>query len=298
MKFKQFKKRAIFVLITFILILTFSLTALADMIFIEAESGKQSSARMIIGNGLGAFNDAYIYGETNSDEIISYEFEIKEAGDYYLWFRLMGQDDAHDSFFVMIDGAGFNQSEGFDKGEYNTFDMWEESEGYEYSASNPFLPSLENHKDTNWLYNPNWHWIPLSYRDATVDPPIRHNLITQNFTAGKHTMEIMTREPECYLDKIIITNDLKYDPRGIAGDPEVAWLAANQPVVAEEPAPAGTAADEPAAVAEPAAVVEPAPPAPPVAVAPKTSDNILVYLSILLLAAGAITVRRRNVKVK
>ena len=285
------KKRAIFIFITFIFILTFSLTAFADMIFIEAESGKQSSVPMIIGNGMGAFNNSYIYGETNSDEIISYEFEIKEAGDYYLWFRMMGQDDGHDSFFVMIDGVGFNQADGFDKGEYSTFDMWEESEGYEYSASNPFLPSSENHKNPAWLYNPNWHWIPLSYRDATVDPPIRHNLITQNFTAGKHTLEIMTREPETYLDKIIITNDLKFDPRGMTGDPEAAWLAA-QVTVAEPEAPLPVATEE-VQVETPAPVVVAPKPA-----APKTSDNIFIYLSILILAAGALAIYRKNIKVK
>ena len=295
MKFKRFKKQAIFVFITFILLLAFSLTAFADMIFIEAESGKQSSTPMLIGNGLGAFNNAYIYGETNSDEIINYEFEIKEAGDYYLWFRLMGQDDEHNSLFIMIDGAGFSQSNGYDKGEYYTFDMWEPSEGYEYSAGNPFLPSLENHKNPDWIYNPNWHWIPLSYRDATDDPPVRHNLVTQNFTAGKHTMEIMTREPECYLDKIIITNDLKYDPRGIAGDPEAVWLAAQAPAPVEEFAAAPEVVPE--VIAEP--VVAPPPP-PPAATAnsPKTSDTIFVYISALILAAGVLAIRRKNLKVK
>ena len=288
MKFKRLKKQAIFVFITFILLLAFSLTAFADMIFIEAESGKQSSVPMKIGTGLGAFNDKYIYGETNGDEIINYEFEIKEAGDYYLWFRLMGQDNEHNSFFVMIDGAGFNQSEGFDKGEYYTFDMWETSEGYDYATNNPFLPSLDNHKNPDWIYNPNWHWIPLSYRDATVDPAVRHNLVTQNFTAGKHTMEIMTREPECYLDKIIITNDLKYDPREIAGDPEAVYLASQvtaAPLVDE-------IIDEIEEIQTSAPVVTATPSAP------KTSDNTLIYFSMLILVAGMAAIYRRNVKVR
>ena len=269
----------------------FSLTALADIIFIEAESGKQSSSPMKISEGLGAFNNKYIWGETNGDESISYEFEIKEAGDYYLWFRMMGQGNENNSLFIMIDGKGFNQSEGLGAGLYTTFDMWEATEGYDYATNNPFLPSMDNMFNEDWLYNPNWHWLPLSYRDAIVDPPVRHNLITQNFTAGKHTLEIMTREPETYLDKIIITNDLKYDPRGIAGDPEAVWLAANQPVV-EEVAPVAEAAETPVAAAETAA------PAPKPAAAPRTSDNILIYLPMIILAAGIFTISRRNVKVK
>jgi len=239
---------------------------------------------MIIGSGLGAFNDKYIYGEENSYEIINYEFEIKEAGDYYLWFRLMGQGDDFNSFFVMIDGGGFNQNDGYGDGEYYTFDMWEPSEGYDYSDSNPFLPSLDDHKNPDWIYNPNWHWIPLSYRDATVDPPVRHNLVKQNFTAGKHTMEIMTREPECYLDKIIITNNLSYDPRAISGDPESIYLAELAAAEAAAAAEAEAAAPEPTA----AAPVVTAP-------APQTGDNTVIYfLAFVLVASAALTLLRRR----
>ena len=227
MQIKHFKRKTIYVFMTLILILMFSLTALADVIFIEAESGTQDAASpMKIGSGDGAFNDKYIYGETNSDEKITYNFEIKEAGNYYLWFRLMGQDDNTNSLFVMIDGSGFDQAAGFDQGVYYTFDMWEPSEGFDYATNNPFLPTLEQMKDSVWCYNPNWRWIPFSYRDETGATPVRFNLQKLNFTAGKHTIEIATREPMCYVDKIIITNDLTYDPRAITGDPEVAYAAA------------------------------------------------------------------------
>ena len=295
------KKPIFYVLMTIILILSLSATVLADLIFIEADSGKlDATDPMKIGSGGGAFNGKYIYGETNSEEKISYEFEIKEAGDYYLWFRLQGQADDANSFFVMVDGAGFNQADGFGKDEYYTFDMWEPSEGYEYSDANPFLPTLENHKDPDWIYNPHWHWIPLAYRDQTVDPPVRHNLIKQNFTAGKHTLDIMTREPECYLDKIIITNDLSYDPRGISGDPEAVYLAE---IAAAEAAAAAVveevAAPEPEA---PVAVVEAAP--APVAVAPppvsaaQTSDSMLIFVLILAVSSSLFVISRKKLSNK
>ncbi|MCL1793094.1 MAG: hypothetical protein FWG34_04410 [Oscillospiraceae bacterium] len=277
-----------------LLSLALSANALAAMIFIEAESGIQSSDPMIVGSGSGAFNGSYIYGEENSYERISYEFEVAEAGDYYLWFRLMGQDDEHNSFFVMIDGAGFDQGEGYVADGYYTFDMWEPSEGYEYSENNPFLPSLEDHKNPEWIYNPNWQWIPLAYRDATDDPPIRHILVTQNFSAGKHTMEIMTREPETYLDKILITNDLAYDPRIISGDPEAAYL---EELAAAEAAREAAEADE-AAQEEPEAVVAEEVLPPPAAAVnpPQTSDgSALAWIGLLFMPVFCIwAIRRRK----
>ena len=292
MQIKHFKRKTIYVFMTLILILMFSLTALADVIFIEAESGTQDAASpMKIGSGDGAFNDKYIYGETNSDEKITYNFEIKEAGNYYLWFRLMGQDDNTNSLFVMIDGAGFDQAAGFDQGVYYTFDMWEPSEGFDYATNNPFLPTLEHMKDAVWDYNPNWHWIPLSYRDATGATPVRFNLITQNFTAGKHTIEIMTREPTTYLDKIIITNDLTYDPRAITGDPEVAYTAAQTAAQAQTVTEAPAAAAEtPVAVAAVQAPVAVAPAAVPASV--RTADDGMIYILIFMLILASFAVVR------
>ena len=283
-------KKIMYVCMTLILMLTLSFTVFAEMVFIEADSGKlDSTDPMKIGSGEGAFNGKYIFGEENGIEKISYEFEIKEAGDYYLWFRLMGHNDESNSFFVQIDGAGFNQEEGHFAGEWYTFDMWEPSEGYEYSADNQFLPTLENHKNPDWIYSPNWQWIPLAYRDQTIDPPVRHNLVKHNFTAGKHTIEIMTREPGCYLDKIIITNDLTYDPRSISGDPEAIYLAE---IAAAEAA--AKAAEEAAAAVAVVVEAQPAPVAP-VAVAtpaapPQTSDNALIYILIFILSSVVFSV--------
>jgi len=297
--FKNLKKQIIFMFTAILFIMAFTVTALAaEFIFIEAESGVfDASDPMLKGSGGGALNGTYIYGEENSLEKIKYEFEIKEGGDYRLWFRMQGQDDGSNSLFVMIDGAGFQQDNGYDTGEYYTFDMWEPSEGYTYSDTNPYLPTLENHKNPDWIYNPNWQWMPFAYRDQiTFDEPMRHILVTPNFTAGKHTIDIMTREPNCYLDKIIITNDLTYDPRGIAGDPEAVYLAA-QAAAAESAAAAEAAASAPADEAPaPAPVAEVAPaPAPVVAVAPVTSDNIAIFAVILMLSATAFFMRRRAV---
>jgi len=267
------KNKIIYICITLILTLALSLSASAAMVFIEAESGQTST--MKTGSGAGALNGSFIFGEENGYETIKYEFDIPEAGDYYLWFRMQGDGDESNSFFVQIDGKGFGQGEGFYEGEYYTFDMWEPSEGYEYSDANPFLPTLENHKDPDWIYNPHWHWLPLAYRDQTVDPPVRHNLVLQNFTAGKHTMEIMTREPYCKLDKIFITNDLTIDPRAISGDPEAHFAAI---AAAEAAAVAAAAAAVAEAPAEPApAPIAAAPIAAP-APAPQTSDNIIINL--------------------
>ena len=286
------KKKITCVCISLVLAMMLTLSASAAMVFIEAESGTQGSIPMLTGSGSGAFNGSYIYGEENGFETIKYEFDIPEAGDYYLWFRLQGDDDESNSFFVQIDGQGFQQDSGMGAGDYYTFDMWEPSEGYDYSEANIFLPALDDHKNPDWIYNPNWHWIPLAYRDQTVDPPVRHNLVTQNFTAGKHTMEIMTREPGCKLDKIFITNDLSIDPRSINGDPE-AHFAAIAAAEAEAVAALAAAAAALEEVAAPVAEVAPAPVAAP-APAPQTSDNLYLLILVSVVAAAAVSIKKRG----
>ncbi|MCL2775605.1 MAG: hypothetical protein FWD71_20005 [Oscillospiraceae bacterium] len=293
MKFNRLTKKIIYIFITVILTLTLSLTVLADTLFIEAESGTlDSTDPMLIGSGAGAYDGTYVYGENNGVEKITYDFELKEAGDYYLWFRLMGQDDNTNSYFVQIDGKGFNQDTGDTDGEFYTFDMWEPSEGFDYATNNPFLPTLEQMKDPVWCYNPNWHWIPLSYRDQTGDTPVRFDFLTQNFTAGKHTMTIMTREPDTYLDKIIITNDLTYDPRDMTSDPEALYLAAQtaDTEAATDASPAVEAVTEQATVSASTGTT--------VVSAAQTGDNSMIYVMVFIcaavLSAVVLMVRRRK----
>jgi len=306
MKNYHVKRKFIYILITVTLILTLSLTVLADTLFIEAESGTPDAADpMLTGSGSGAYGDKYIYGENNGVEKISYEFTLQEAGDYYIWFRMMGQDDNSNSFFVKVDGSGFNQDTGNTKDEYYTFDMWEPSEGFDYAVNNPFLPTLEHMKDPVWCYNPNWHWIPLSYRDATGATPVRFDLVKLTLAAGKHTMDIMTREPGAYLDKIVITNDLTYDLTKMDSDPQdpqTAYLAAQTAAPAAATDAATTEAPATvAAVTEQVTVqttsVQSAP-APAIVSAVQTSDDGLIYGLIFIFAAISsavvIAVRRRK----
>ena len=82
-------KKIAYICMTAIVLLALSLPVLADTIFIESESGVMDSANpMQIGSGEGAFGGSYIYGSERGVQKISYEFEIAEAGDYYIWFRL------------------------------------------------------------------------------------------------------------------------------------------------------------------------------------------------------------------
>ena len=288
----QNKKKFMYVCLTLILafMLTMGVAANTVMIFIEAETGTAPGPiPMNRGSGEGAFNGTFIYGDisgfgAHEDDVerILYTFEISEAGYYYIWFRLMGQGAPYNSFFARINGEGFDQETGIlDEYSWYAFDMWEESDGYEYSDNNPFLPSLENHLDIDWLYNPNWHWIPFAHRDHSVDPHVRHILVTQHFDVGTNTIELMTREPMTYLDKILITNDLSFDPRAIDGDPE-AYLAA---LAADEAEAATEDYDDETITISP--VTE--------AAAPQTSDNFIIIVFIALAAVVAVKYKKQKI---
>jgi len=112
---------------------------------------------------------------------------------------------------------------GFNDAPY-TFDFWEvPNDVYAPNFDNPFAISAADLDNEDLIYN-RWYWMPLSYRDATGDPQVRFNPLTFDLAAGKHILEITTREPGARMDKIIITSNLTYNPDKIEGDPELVFV--------------------------------------------------------------------------
>ena len=262
--------------LAFVLILACCMLAVsvyADTIFIEAESGTDNS--FPIESDSNAYGGKYI-ASAELEKSITYKFNITEAGKYLIWTRNFATNDVDNSMFYIIDGTGLENQENF------VYDYYEPSE-YEI-AENRYTP--ENFREPEAYYG-HWYWMPMSYRDVNVDPAVRFNLKEFDLSAGEHTLVIMPREAGARMDKLIITNDMSYDPTVISIDPEEQWIIDNTVIEADVPAPAETEAPAAAVVADPT----------PVAAAPQTSDNTMLFVLFALAGLTAVgVVKRKSVR--
>lgn len=255
-----------------ILVLIFSLSVIsvyADTLFIEAENGTNST--FTIGNDADAYGGKYI-SSAELEKEITYKFTIEEAGKYIIWARVYATNDTDNSMFFTMDGQGLEGQENY------IFDYYEPSE-YEI-AENRYTPDNFREPEAYYGY---WYWLPLSYRNVNVDPNTRFNLVEFNLNTGEHTLVINPREAGARMDKLIVTNDMSYDPTKISIDPEEQWDLDNM-VVEEAPAE------------ETPAPVEETTPTPS---APQTSDNNMISIVLLAFATvftASIIVRKRKVR--
>lgn len=253
------------------LILIFSLSAIsvyADTLFIESENGTNST--FTIGNEAEAYGGKYI-SSAELEKEITYKFTIEEAGKYIIWARVYATNDTDNSMFFTMDGQGLEGQENY------IFDYYEPSE-YEI-AENRYTP--DNFREPEAYYG-HWYWLPLSYRDVNVDPNTRFNLVEFNLNAGEHTLVINPREAGARMDKLIITNDMSYDPTKISIDPEEQWELDN--IVVEE-----AAEETPAPVEE----------TTPTPTAPQTSDKNMISIVLLAFATvitASFMIKKRKVR--
>jgi hypothetical protein len=77
------------------------------------------------------------------------------------------------------------------------------------------LASLDNGFDNLWEVQVGkyWHWDAVNYRNR-VDP-VKFVLFE-----GKHTIKVKLREDGTKLDKLLLTNDISFIPRGEGGSAE------------------------------------------------------------------------------
>ena len=283
MKIKRSKKFTSFayICITLILIISLSLTALADLLFVEAESGKV--------DGISIIDDGAAFGgkviqTTDVEQTSEYTFNLEKAGTYIIWARVFHEHNEDNSYFYSVDGDTYNGADLW------IFDYYEESE-YEVIPGGKYLRPEYNNAAA---VNSTWYWIPLTYRDADADPVTRHNIKLFDLTAGAHTLLLQAREVGAKIDKIIITDDLDYAPHTIDGDPEAVYLAELAAIEAAaaaeaEALAAATVTAEAVEVPVQAAVEAPAP------VVPQTGDNAFVYvLAFALLGSISVIILRRR----
>jgi len=279
MKINRLKKTTMWACMIIVLAMILSLTVLADLIFIEAETGKAGGIETI--NDGGAYNGKCIQS-TDTEQTIEYTFSIEKAGNYFIWARVYAESSGDNSYFYSLNGEKYDLTDP----EMFIFDFYEDNEnptGGDYD----FDPKIQGDS----LYS-TWYWMRMNWRDTSEDPAIWYNTKNHEMKAGNNTLLLQTREVGAMIDKFIITDDASYDPKKITGDPEAAYL--------EEKAASEAAAavvEEPAAP-EPVVVAEPPPPAPVVEVTPKTSDNMfnlfLGFVVISVVLSGVLTVMRRK----
>jgi hypothetical protein len=151
-------------------------------IWIEAEDG-EIYAPMEVGDDSNASAGGYtvvpdgtgIISDPSSEQAgyAEYNFNAPVAGNYIIWGRVIANDSASDSFFVMMDG-GQALTWHTKKGETGTW-TWD-------------VVSKRNYDDERDASN------PLSYR----------------LEAGTHTLRIQQREDGAKIDRILITDDMEY----------------------------------------------------------------------------------------
>jgi len=274
------KKRIIFAGMILALIFTLALPVIAaDPIFIYASEGKNNG--MVLGNDVESYTGKYVSGFEDGT-YIDYTFTITEPGDYIIWARVWAAFDNSNSLLYHMDGKASANSVTFGDN-INTFDMWDALWG-EQDIINPNRPAWDIfynpdiHNSEDWYGV--WYWMPVCYRGVSDEISFyKYTTDLFSLSAGDHTLTIYTRilEPDARFDMFVVTNDLKYNPNNVNGDPKLAWIAANPAIIEEEPA---------------AEVQTQAPTSPPTAA--QTSDNIFVLIVISIIAISISTMLHRR----
>jgi hypothetical protein len=119
----------------------------------------------------------YISSNDPGSGTATFETETTAAGDYVIWCRVCVHSSNNDSFIVCIDNGP--------------------EEVYDVAEGKPIMK---------------WLWSQIKTRGsrnmpAEIDPRVYH------LESGKRSIVFRSREPFCRLDKIIITNDLKFVPQ-------------------------------------------------------------------------------------
>jgi len=132
-------------------------------------------------------NDSFV-GLTRDDDAsrhyATFDFDVPADGKYALWFYVYATSDTDNSFYVAVDRK-HRFTFDFVEGDRDYFNIW-------YWV---FLNSREDRGGSDALPN-------LSFRHAKV----------LDLTAGAHSLRIAVREPGARLSRIILTDDLNYDP--------------------------------------------------------------------------------------
>lgn len=146
-----------------------------DYSHMEAESGI-FSVPMASATDTSASGGGFIESNVHNDGSATFFVELSSSSSYIIWARVMGENDNTDSFIVSVDG-----------GQEDVFDVAEGTRG------------------------PNWQWKRVNGRGGTSLAEIINPRVF-NLIPGTHAVKFKAREAYTGLDKIIVTNDLGFNP--------------------------------------------------------------------------------------
>ena len=120
---------------------------------LEAESGTLSG-NIALGNDPSASGDKYIYGTSREPKSgsVDIEFQVLEAGSYYVWGRCYALSSTEDSFFFIMDHSADTLTWHLES-EYNIW-KWQKVSDW--------------HVVQTFDLNPGWHTITILLRDINA----------------------------------------------------------------------------------------------------------------------------------
>lgn len=165
-------------------------------VWYEAESG-ELSGKMNVRSHESSSGYKYVeaigiegIGEVSKEDALMIRFQIAEAGEYVIWGRILAPSRDENSFYVSVNGG--------DKV------LWD-TQG----------PDQEMTAQV-------WSWDPVRSRSASSEEG--GNPKAFYFEPGWHTLRIFGREEGTGLDRVLITNNVIYRPRGKGDAAEVTPL--------------------------------------------------------------------------
>lgn len=157
-----------------------------NIIFIEAEDLTFNGYESVTKDG--AFGKA-IVSDAKTDTF-TLKFNIAKAGTYAIWMKVFNTSQLDNSFIYKLGGV--------DK----VFDLNE---------------AFQTEDLTFKQYN-TWYWFKVNERGTGT---ARHVPVNFELAAGENTIVFTAREVGAFIDSIIITDDLDYDPGKFDGNEQL-----------------------------------------------------------------------------
>lgn len=259
------------------------------ILFIEAEDCELDGYKIIDGN-TGAIGKM-IVAESDPDSF-TVKFSVPADGTYVLWLKVWHTSQSDNSIkYTLDDGIervfDFDENAGANDDEYFMLRQW-------------YWIAI-NERGTEPLANGWSEW-------GAANNSVRHTPVYLDLKKGDNSITFIAREAGHYIDQIIITDNLDYDPGDVPGNEKYVCTFCNLEHFRYEPfekfgktpeqyfnerLAAEIAAKQPATVEETPAESAPAAPAP--VAAPRTFDALTLGLALCGAAAvSAVKLARRK----
>ena len=198
-------KKMFFILIAIIVIASLAMSVSAKsaqetfMLFLEAEDCALTGYTAVDGNK-GAVGKM-ISSTVKDEDKFTVSFDVPSDGQYVLWLKVWHLSQGDNSLKYNYNGTEL------------VFDF-DELAGIE----DPTYPMFGN-----------WYWIAINERGTEplangwsewgeANSQVRHTPVYLDLKKGANSIEFISREAGHFIDQIIITDDLAYDPGNVPGN--------------------------------------------------------------------------------